>query len=266
MLSADFFQFSCTVAPSILICQKLTLRFSEPTSVYKSTRILPAVASWLKETRPTQPLITHITPNLLELREIYEQARSDDFDLMSDAWWWENVDRLSLATNFRMEVDQLARKSVSDSPDVKDTLSFLTDGGIAQMAVHLLPFFQHIWIKCGGNGVVAVLQIPAKIAESSGFERVKTNMAQRTVVAHGTTGDVMVIRHFPALHVDTLLNVTGAGDSFVGALLAGVAQDEMQLYNPASLQSLVNTAQHAACLTLQSHEAVSPDLSNLHKV
>ncbi|KAH6917520.1 indigoidine synthase A family protein [Coprinopsis sp. MPI-PUGE-AT-0042] len=237
----------------------------EPTSVYKSTRILPAVASWLKKTRPTQPLIAHITPNLLELREIYEKARSEDFDLMSDNWWWENVDRLSLATNFRMEVDQLARKSISDLPNVKDKLSFLTEGGIAQMAVHLLPFFQHIWIKCGGNGVVAVMQIPAKTAESSGFMGAKTSIAQRTVVAHGTGGDIVVLRHFPALQVDTLLNVTGAGDTFVGALLAGVAQDDKQLYDPHSLESLVNTAQRAACLTLQSHEAVSPTVSDMSR-
>ncbi|TFK30313.1 indigoidine synthase A family protein [Coprinopsis marcescibilis] len=235
----------------------------EPTSVSKSSRILPAVGSWLKTTNPKKPLITHFTPNVLELIEVYEQARSDEYDLMSHSWWWDNVNNLSLGSNFRMEVEQLARRNVRDDDSAKGTMSFLTQQGIAQMAVHLLPFFQHIWIKCGVNGAIAVMQISADDAKISGFARERTNIAKRCIIAHGLGGEILVLQHFPSLHVDSLINVTGAGDSFVGTLIAGLAHDSKQMYNPTELERLVNTAQRAAGLTLQSHEAVSPLLSDL---
>lgn len=202
---------------------------------------------------------------------MYEEARAEEFDIMSDSWWWDNVNSLSLGSSFRTDVEQLSRRNVSDRNVSDDnsgekTLSFLTEQGTAQMAVHLLPFFQHIWIKCGGNGVVAVMQISPKDAASSSFVRERTNIAQRTVVAHGNNGEILVLKHFPALHIDALVNVTGAGDSFVGALLAGIASDSNRLYNPEGLESIVNTAQRAACLTLESHDAVSPLLSTMAKV
>ncbi|EFI28609.1 indigoidine synthase A family protein [Coprinopsis cinerea okayama7 len=239
---------------------------SEPTSVVKSARILPTLASWLKTARPTQPLVNHFTPNVLELQHVYEEARSEEYDLMASDWWWDNVNSLSLGSNFRLEVEQLARQAVDDHDASKGTLAFLTERGIAQMAVHLLPFFQHIWIKCGAQGAIAVMQISAEEASSSGFANEHTNIAKRRIVAHGNGGEILVLQHFPPLKIGKAANVTGAGDTFVGALLAGIAHDGKQIYDTQGLESVVNTAQKAACLTLESHDAVSPLVSSLSKV
>lgn len=203
---------------------------------------------------------------MIELARVYEEAREEDFDLMSGDYWWNSVNSLSLGSNFRNEVDLLARKQAHDSDELKGTLGFLTEQGTAQMAVHLLPFFQHIWIKCGTYGAIAAMQILAKDAPRSGFARAKTDLAKRTIVAHGLGGEILVLQHFPSSHVEALVNVTGAGDTFVGAMLAGIAHDGSAIYDPEGLESVVNTAQRAACLTLESREAVSPLLSRLAKV
>lgn len=182
---------------------------------------------------------------------------------MNKDWWWQFIDNLSLGTGFRMDLDHLARRQVHDTDSSKGTLAFLTERGVAQRAVHLLPFFQHVWVKCGERGVVAVMHIPADKARSSGFANQPSNMARRCVVAHGMNGDIVVVKHFPALKAETVENVTGAGDSFVGTLIAGIATDQKSIYDLDGLESIVNTAQQAAVLTLQSHEAVSPRLSEL---
>lgn len=202
----------------------------------------------------------------MELQDVYEQAGSEDYDLMSTDRWWKFIDSLSLGTSFRMDLDHLARRQVDDNDFAKGTLSFLTERGVAQRAVHLLPFFQHIWVKCGEHGVVAVMHIPADKARSSGFANQVSNMAKRCIVAHGTNGDIVIVKHFPALKVDTVVNVTGAGDSFVGTLIAGIAAGQKGIYDLDGLDSIVNTAQHAAVLTLKSHEAVSPLLSGLRSL
>jgi pseudouridine-5'-phosphate glycosidase/pseudouridine kinase len=182
---------------------------------------------------------------------------------MNKDWWWKFIDNLSLGTSFRMDLDHLARRQVDEDDASKGTLGFLTERGLAQRAVHLLPFFQHIWVKCGEQGVVAIMHIPADKAPSSGFANQASNLARRCVVAHGMKGDIVVVKHFPALKVETVENVTGAGDSFVGTLIAGIASDKKSIYDLDGLESIVNTAQHAAVLSLQSHHAVSPRLSDL---
>lgn len=236
----------------------------EPTSVYKTSRILPSIAARINE-ETTEAPISHFTPNLLELQEVFEQVKSEEYDLMARDWWWKFIDNLSLGTSFRMDLDQLARRPVDDEEPSKGKLGFLTEQGVAQMAVNLLPFFQHIWVKCGAQGVLVFMHIPPEKAALTGFASQRTKMVKRCIVAHGMKKDIVVVKHFPALKVDTVENVTGAGDSFVGTLVAGIASDNKRVYDLEGLDSLVNTAQQAAALTLQSHEAVSPLLSDLKR-
>ncbi|KAI6162147.1 hypothetical protein EDD17DRAFT_592821 [Pisolithus thermaeus] len=79
---------------------------SEPTSVAKSTRILPAVVANLGQT--PRSIISYASPNLLELGCMYDEARTA-FDLMSHDHWWRVIDGFSLGSSFRMELDQLAK-------------------------------------------------------------------------------------------------------------------------------------------------------------
>ena len=233
----------------------------EPTSAIKSTAILPAILTALKGKTSSQAPIAYCTPNLLELTQLYETSRSDLFELMDHPVWWSTIDSLNIGSAFRMELEQLARKPASDHDAAAGTLAFLVDDGVAQKALHLLPFFQHLVIKCGAQGVLIAMHIDAKDAVTSGWANERSNPHQRTVVVHGKAKEIVVLQHFPALPVEALANVTGAGDSFVGALASTLAHNPQALYRPKTLRSMISTAQKAAVLTLQSHSAVSPLLS-----
>ncbi|KAF8560313.1 indigoidine synthase A-like protein [Imleria badia] len=235
--------------------------FFEPTSVIKGSRILPAITANLA--RSTRSVISFVSPNLIELAQVYQDAR-DTSDLMSHDCWWSIVDSFGLGSQFRTDLVHLAKRKVSDTAPDLGTLSFIADKGIVQMAVNLLPFFQHIVIKCGKLGVLVVMR--SDRTEASAWAAQRSNPHDRYIVAHSPTSDeIVVIQHFPPLQVtrDVAFNTTGAGDSLVGALLAVLAQDPHAFNSPLTLSRALDIAQQAAILTLQSPHAVSPSLSSL---
>ncbi|KAJ7244751.1 indigoidine synthase A-like protein [Mycena haematopus] len=231
----------------------------EPTSITKSERILPALEQSVKA--ESDSFGTFFTPNLLELRHIYAKIREDG-GLASSPFWWSTIDGLSLGEAFRTDMAQLARRGVHDSDEMiaTNTLAFLVDEGVAQMAIALTPFFRHIFIKLGPKGVVGVLRLSAKDVQSSGWTHERSSPGRRYVVAHGGSGTILVLQHFPP-HPTTVVNTTGAGDSFVGALLASLQTHSNPLANPTALDQVIRKCQKAASLTLQSQSAVSPLLS-----
>jgi pseudouridine-5'-phosphate glycosidase/pseudouridine kinase len=241
----------------------LILSSSEPTSTIKAVSILPAIATALRERTPGDAPITFCTPNLFELNQIYDAAQSEAFNLMGHAAWWSVIDSLNLGTAFRMDLEQLARRPVSDHDRSKGNMAFLVEQGIIQKAVNLLPFFQHLIVKCGDQGVIVAMRISPKDALNSAWAQKRSNPLERYIVAHGNSNEITFIQHFPSLPVETISNVTGAGDSFVGALLACLAHDPSTMYDSKGLQDVVAIAQRAAILTLQSHCAVSPLLSQI---
>jgi len=137
------------------------------------------------------------------------------------------------------------------------------------MAFNLLPFFRHLVIKCGDLGVVVAMRLTGHDAIHSSWSSESTNCHARYVVSHSSTsGDIVVLQHFPALQIsrDASINTTGAGDSLVGALLATLVRSPKAFHSAGSLQHTIDTAQQAALLSLQSPYAVSPLLSSLHKL
>jgi len=161
-----------------------------------------------------------------------------------------------------MNLEQLARRNVSDQDSSKGTLSFLVDEGIAQMAVNLLPFFQHLVIKCGERGVIVAMRISRQDIGTSGWAHERSNAFRRYVVSIGDTSkETVVLQHVPGLTVESIVNVTGAGDTLVGFLLASFVHNPALFQHPKTLNETVNAAQRAAVLTLQSRQAVSPQLS-----
>jgi pseudouridine-5'-phosphate glycosidase/pseudouridine kinase len=186
-----------------------------------------------------------------------------DLDLLSHSYWWKIVQGLSLGQQFRNELEQLAREPILQHDTAKGglNLSFLTRDGVANMAINLLPFFQHVVIKCGEMGVVVVMRVAGM---DSSWRGESTNMQQRRIVANGHEG-TLVLSHHPPLESPAIVNVTGAGDSFVGALVATMVRDEsVDIFrNPLSLNRSIHTAQRAAVLALASRNAVSPALSSV---
>lgn len=158
-----------------------------------------------------------------------------------------------------MELDQLA-KSPPNSGGTTGTLSFLTEDGIAQMAINLLPFFQHLVIKCGERGVIVVM----RVSRLTKWAFRKSNIRERYIVSSGSgDGDIVVLQHFPANYIppELIVNVTGAGDTLVASILASLVQNPKGFEDPESLKKIMGDAQAAAVLTLQSKFAVSPLLS-----
>ncbi|KAF7310868.1 Indigoidine synthase A-like protein [Mycena chlorophos] len=227
----------------------------EPTSIPKSTRIIPAIAHCLERSAETP--ISFFTPNIAELKH----ATLDDNSITSTDAWWSAIDRMSLSETFRADLDRLSRRPVRDDGDASKTLDFLVTDGIAQMAIQLTPFFRHMFIKCGENGVFAVLKLAG--TDASGWQGVRSDPERRYVVARGDLPtEVLVLQHFPSFPT-AVLNTTGAGDSLVGSLLAGLVSSPSPLANHTLLAQLVERSQRAASLSLQSQFSVSPDLNTL---
>ncbi|KAF9076237.1 indigoidine synthase A-like protein [Rhodocollybia butyracea] len=224
--------------------------------VIKSTRILKAVEANLNH--HISP-IDFISPNLIELRELYVAAGEGPTDLMSRPSYWTALDSFSLGSQYRMDLEHLCRAKMSEDPS-QGTLSFLLEQGVAQMAVKLLPFFRHIIVKCGEKGVLVVMRISIP---TSKWNNEPSNIKARYIVSHSDSGETIVVSQFPALPVKSLINVTGAGDSLIGALLASLIQQSSAFESPETLFQIMDIAQRAAVLTLESQDAVSPRLSEL---
>lgn len=74
-----------------------------------------------------------------------------------------------------------------------------------------------------------------------------------------------MVEHFPAIVAKDLTagNVTGAGDSLVGALLASLVSEPELFQSPRATRKALAQAQQAAVYTLQSPEAVSRRLAEI---
>lgn len=159
-----------------------------------------------------------------------------------------------------MELEHLARLPASPHSKTAGTLSFLTEEGVAQMTINLLPFFQHLVIKCGDRGVIVVM----RVSRQTKWASERSNVHGRYVVSSGNgSGDIVVLQHFPANHLpsESIANVTGAGDTLVASVLASLVQNPRGFESPESLRKIMEDAQAAAVLTLKSEYAVSPYLS-----
>ncbi|KAH9944309.1 indigoidine synthase A-like protein [Epithele typhae] len=238
-------------------------------STPKSTVIFPAIAAALNSADVTRAPVTFATPNVLELAHMYQEACASSLELTSHRYWWQVIDHMGLGSQFRNELEQLARYSAFAEGDTvaNGTLAFLVDNGVAQMAINLLPFFQHLIIKCGERGLITAFRITGEQAQTSAWAKEASNIAvaRQIVSANGVGTSIVVFKHFPPIRVsdDKIVNVTGAGDSLVGSMLASLSQNPDAFQSPEALDKLVSQAQLAAVYTLQSEYAVSPRLSSL---
>jgi pseudouridylate synthase / pseudouridine kinase len=110
-------------------------------------------------------------------------------------------------------------------------------------------------------------------AQTTGWSASSVRTSGRQIVVKSTNGSILVLKYFPALPLESsgfdginAVNVTGAGDSLVGSLLASVVSNGPEPQNPfldpQQLDAAMARAQKAAILTLHSSLAVSPLLSS----
>jgi pseudouridylate synthase / pseudouridine kinase len=256
-------QFTCECGFELMLNYHCSDQLdSEPTSVPKSSRILPAVASSIGIHTGQSP-IALAAPNRLELAKLYQRSQVLADEAPSyDAHVWEILDSFRLGTDWRSDIDQIARRPVSEKLGEQHTLSFLVEEGVARMAVNLLPVFQRLVIKLGEHGVLLVMRLSGEPARLSGWALMRSNARRRLAISRA--GDeIIILQHFPGLEVSGVVNSTGAGDTLFGALLAEVVKNGQLWDDPTKVEKVIDKAQQAACMTLSSKLAVSPELSNL---
>jgi len=106
-------------------------------------------------------------------------------------------------------------------------------------------------VKLGADGVILVQLLPPSTPPTSAA------LPPGTIVSRGTgaVGGILV-RHFPAevISQEDIVSVNGAGDTFLGVVLAGLAKVGV---NGVHVEEVISRAQKAAWLTLRSPESVS---------
>ncbi|KAI1823968.1 Indigoidine synthase A like protein-domain-containing protein [Xylaria intraflava] len=183
------------------------------------------------------------TPNQYELASMHAAAQSNEY--FDDPQWWSIID----AFGMRGARDRF----------VKLTSAAMTDAGIPQQAIQLLPFIPTIITKLGSDG--ALLTTILRKDDPRLYDTThEPFILSRCINGHADVGGVYM-RMFPAVEqVTDVVSVNGIGDTFLGTLIAGLAQG-------GKIQNLIDVAQKAAVLTLRSPESLRgyqtrrPDLS-----
>ncbi|OLL22624.1 Pseudouridine-metabolizing bifunctional protein [Neolecta irregularis DAH-3] len=208
--------------------------FFEPTSVPKSIRPLQIRNLGVYPNHS----IHAVSPNAFELSAMFLSA--SDTGLFERNDWWEALNSLHLLQDFRNDVELFLSRHKE--------IAHLGPQGLIQQATHLLLFMPAIFLKLGSLGVLAFRIIPS--------ERNIVSMTTSKILAHGKTSD-LVIDYFPAVEQisqDSIVSVTGAGDSFAGSLLHDFSGREDSLFE--DLEEMMERAQKAAVRALKSMDAV----------
>ncbi|KAG8759192.1 hypothetical protein FRC12_009828 [Ceratobasidium sp. 428] len=202
------------------------------------------------ENNENEPYITGAFPNILELRSMWETARSEDI-LLNSSYWWRIVD------TFGSDLHRVL------TGQVRGDMLFLLNDGIIQMATQLLPFVKNFVIKCGSKGVVLVSHVASKEAAIDWISE-GSQPKYHQIVSRASDGSALVVRHFPAYALPqglSTINVTGAGDTLVGALLAAMSYKNNIFSSPADISQTIGLGQRCAIETIKSPFAVAPSIS-----
>ena len=215
----------------------------DPVSVAKSLRIFSRGSNGIQQIGIFPHHKIHLlAPNKLELAAMHEAARSNG--IFETTQWWGVIDSLGIpASGARIAYESIAGKAVVDE-------------GIPQMSTQLLPLCQCLVVKLGDKGVLMTELLHSE------DERLRSPEEAQWIVSRSTRGGEVggiYMRFFPATKIpqDQIKSVNGVGDTFLGTLIAGLVNKD------AKVQDLVDVAQKASRLTLQSTKSVSERLIEL---
>lgn len=220
----------------------------EPVSTAKATSIFQLPANSPLQAFPN-PSIHLTSPNTFELSAMHSAARSLGFFDRQD--WWEVIDALGISSAG-------ARVALAQA-----TSSDIVDSGVPQQSIQLLPFIPCILTKMGAQGVLLTQLLRAgdeRLHSGEYAPYILSRCNNDTEETLGVGGVYM--RLFPAAETvpeEDIVSVNGVGDTFLGAIVAGLAKRGKD----ARVEDLVDVAQKAAVLTLKSKEAVSPAIEAL---
>jgi pseudouridine-5'-phosphate glycosidase/pseudouridine kinase len=215
----------------------------EPVSVPKSGNIFQPPSPGVSPVGVFPKHNIHLaTPNQHELAAMHASAK--EHDLFESERWWQVIDSLGIPS------------SGARDRFIALTNREMTDRGTPLQTIQLLPYIPTILTKLGPEGVLLTeLLLP----EDS---RLTDPDAAPYLLSRNSNGSTDVggvyMRRFPAVEiVKDIVSVNGAGDTFLGVLVAGLATG-LKLD-----ENLINIAQRGAVMTLRSKEAVSPNLGEL---
>ncbi|USP80088.1 hypothetical protein yc1106_07362 [Curvularia clavata] len=225
--------------------QANTTTIFEPVSTAKALRIFPQKAA--PTVFPT-PLADITTPNTYELSALHNHAHQSGY--FDSSGWFAVIDALGIP-NGGLRVPL----AVTVGSDV-------VDQGIPQQAIKLLPFLPTILTKLGPQGVLMTKLLAADAPELHSESERQFVLARNSAPGAQSSVGGLYVRLFPVekiLSPEEVVSVNGIGDTFCGALAHGLSQGKR-------VQDVVGFAQQAAALSLQSREAVSPELKSLRGV
>ena len=185
--------------------------------------MLPALAALYTNDWPALDLLV---PNLAELTRIFNTVRSPDESAFASLDWFKPIDALDVGPRFRDTLDRELPK-------------WVVEEGAVQMAIQLLPAVRMMVVKSGARGALVVGRVDPSQAK-------RWREKRAWVVSDGG----VVVKHFPAHQLPDTAdgNVTGAGDTLCGAILAGLVQGT-RLDEPQDVVRLIDLAQRQVLST-----------------
>lgn len=194
--------FDCNLRPEVIEAIVATAAelniptLCDPTSTPKISRLLPAL-------RAHPRALTHLSPNQLELDHLYAAiSESDDNG-------WEFVNSIGLGPDWRAGLEAFSSRKHRD---------WIRNHGVATKMVACLPFVGGFWLKAGAAGLVHL-----RFEASRPREGWPESLAHK-VPSGPLEGQWLVLSHYPApvITPEEIVSTTGAGDTLVGGLVAGL--------------------------------------------
>jgi pseudouridine-5'-phosphate glycosidase/pseudouridine kinase len=213
----------------------------EPVSAAKSERLFAPSSEKLPYKLGIYPQasVDLASPNQYELAGMYAAATRGEY--FENPSWFEIID----AFGMRGARDRFVRLTSVD----------MTNKGIPVQTIQLLPYIPTITTKLGSDGVLLTSILGRDDPRLKDPEEAPYILT-RSVNDHSHVGGVYM-RLFPAAEkVKNVVSVNGVGDTFLGVLIAGLAQG-------GKIENLVDVAQKAAVLSLKSRESVNDELVGL---
>lgn len=211
----------------------------EPVSNAKSARLFCPAKNMEQLGVYPQHHVDLATPNQYELAAMHAAAQQNDY--LEDQKWWQVIDAFGMKG---------ARERF-----VSITSAAMTDAGIPQQAIRLLPYIPTIITKLGDQGALLTSILRKEDPRLLDISH-EPFILCRSFHDHPDIGGVYM-RLFPvAQTVHDVVSVNGVGDTFLGVLISGLAQG-------GKIENLMQVAQKAAVMTLRSSESVSEELGTL---
>ncbi|WVQ83589.1 hypothetical protein IAT38_005730 [Cryptococcus sp. DSM 104549] len=194
-------------------CQELQIpTFCDPTSTPKLPRLLPSLLTLLPSSSSLPRPLTHLSPNVLELSLLHSLLASPESDEAQERAW-EYVNSLNLGGEWRGKVESFIG---TDSGR-----GWMREEGVIQKMVASLPYVGSFWVKASHRGLLHLRLTPhLPPPPTPGLPRDSISLP----LSGPHAGKHLVLTHYPAptIKAEEVVSTTGAGDTLVGGLVAGL--------------------------------------------